>query len=82
MARKMKFTDPTDIAIIEIHRRFTQVMEEVRLESIASDMKQSYLSIMTALTEKLAIPSKPLHEVVGEVMAEAGPMLFAAMQNR
>jgi hypothetical protein len=81
MARQKKFTHPTDIAIVEIHRRFVAVMEDVRLESIPPDMKERYLAIMTALTEKLAMPSKPLAEIVGEIMAEAGPIIFQAMQR-
>jgi hypothetical protein len=30
---------------------------------------------------KLAMPSKPLNEILGEMMAEAGPMIFQAMQR-
>jgi hypothetical protein len=37
--------------------------------------------VMKSLTEKLAVPSKPLHEILGEMMAEAGPMIFQAMQR-
>ena len=36
---------------------------------------------MQTLAEKLAVPSKPLAEIVGEVMSEAAPLLFAAMQR-
>jgi hypothetical protein len=78
---KKKFTDPTDIEILEVHRRFVEVMENVRLETIGADMKQRYLAIMKSLTDKLAKPSKPLGEIVGEMMAEAGPILFQAMQR-
>ena len=81
MARKKKFTDPIDIEIVEIHERFVDAMENVRLETISPEMKQHYLTVMKSLTEKLAIPSKPLHEIVGEIMAEAGPMIFQAMQR-
>jgi hypothetical protein len=77
----MKFTDPTDIAIVEVHRRFVEVMESVRLETISPEMKQRYLAIMANLTEKLAIPAKPLAEILGEIMAEAGPIIFQAMQR-
>ncbi|HVA79018.1 MAG TPA: hypothetical protein VNF27_14040 [Candidatus Binataceae bacterium] len=76
-----KFTDPTDIAILEVHRRFVEVMESVRLETIGPEMKVRYLSVMTNLTEKLAIPAKPLSEILGEIMAEAGPIIFQAMQR-
>ena len=81
MARAKKFSDPTDQAICDINRRFIDVIETIRLETLSGDTKQKYLIIMTKLTEQLAIPSKPLHEIVGEVMAEAGPILFALMQR-
>jgi hypothetical protein len=81
MARQKKFTNPIDVEIVEVHRRFIEVMEEVRLETIQPEFKERYLAIMKSLTEKLALPSKPLHEVVGELMAEAGPILFQVMQR-
>ena len=81
MARKKKFTDPVDIEIVEIHGLFVDVMENVRLETISPEMKQRYLTVMKSLTEKLAMPSKPLHEILGEMMAEAGPLIFQAMQR-
>ena len=81
MAHKKKFTDPLDLEIVDVQRRFVDVMENVRLETISPEMKQHYLAVMKSLTEKLAMPSKPLHEILGEVMAEAGPMIFQAMQR-
>ena len=78
---RKKFTDPTDQAIIEMHRRFIEVMETVRLESISGETKERYLAVMTSLTEKLAVPAKPLSEIVSEMMAEAAPFLFQAMQR-
>jgi hypothetical protein len=81
MARSKKFTDPTDLAIVEVHRRYVEVMETVRLETISPETKQRYLAVITSLTEKLAMPSKPLSEVVGEIMTEAGPLIFQAMQR-
>jgi hypothetical protein len=81
VAHKKKFTDPVDIEIVEVQRRFVEVMENVRLETISPEMKQHYLTVMKSLTEKLAIPSKPLHEILAEMMAEAGPMIFQAMQR-
>jgi hypothetical protein len=81
VAPKKKFTDPTDLEILEIHRRFVDVMENVRLETISPEMKQRYLAVMKSLTEKLALPSKPLHEILGEIMSEAGPLIFQAMQR-
>ena len=81
MAHKKKFTDPMDVEIVEVQRRFVDVMENVRLETLSPETKQHYLAVMKSLTEKLAMPSKPLHEIIGEMMAEAGPMLFQAMQR-
>ncbi len=81
MAHKKKFTDPVDLEIVEVQRRFVDLMENVRLETMSPEMKQHYLTVMKALTEKLAMPSKPLHEILGEMMTEAGPMIFQAMQR-
>lgn len=81
MARKKKFTDPVDLEIVETHQRFVDVMENIRLETIDPETKKHYLKVMKSLTEKLAIPSKPLHEILAEMMAEAGPMIFQAMQH-
>jgi hypothetical protein len=75
------FTDPVDREIYEVHRRFVEVMEADRLASISAGTKEQYLRIMRSLAEKLAVPSKPLAEIVGEVMSEAAPLLFAAMQR-
>jgi hypothetical protein len=75
------FSDGVDREIYEAHRRFVEVMEEHRLGSISAGTKAQYLHIMQTLAEKLAVPSKPLAEIVGEVMSEAAPLLFAAMQR-
>lgn len=76
-----RFADPTDREIYDIHRRYIRVMERERLAVISPDMKGHYLRVLTTLTEKLAIPGKPLSEVIGEVMTEAAPLLFQAMQG-
>ncbi len=81
MPRAKKVTDPTDIAIIDIHRRFLAAMENIRLETMTPEMKQRYLTVMKSLAEKLELPSKPLPEILGEVMSEAGPLIFQAMQR-
>ena len=81
MPRAKKFTDPTDIAIADIHRRFVGAMENIRLETMTAEMKQRYLMVMKSVTEKLEMPSKPLPEILGEMMAEAGPLIFQAMQR-
>lgn len=75
------FSDPVDQEIYVVHRRFIEVMEIHRLGSISPETKEHYLRIMKSLADKLAIPSKPLSEIVGEVMSEAAPLLFQSMQR-
>jgi hypothetical protein len=80
MARANKFSDPTDQQIYEVHRYYLEVMEE-RLPTISPETKQNYLRILKSLSEKLALQSKPLSEIVGEMMADAAPLLFQVMQK-
>jgi hypothetical protein len=80
MARAVKFTNPRDKEIVEAHRKYVTAME-ARLETISDDTKGHYLKVLVSLTEKLAIPGKPLSEIVGEIMSEAAPLLFQAMQR-
>ena len=80
MSQQTKFTNPKDNQIVAIHRRYIEVMEN-RLETISDGSKDQYLKVLESLTTKLAIPSKPLAEIVGEMMAEAAPFLFQAMQR-
>ncbi|MBV8452145.1 MAG: hypothetical protein JOZ29_07705 [Deltaproteobacteria bacterium] len=80
MARAAKFSNPRDREIFEAHRKYIEAME-ARLETISDDTKDHYLKVLVSLTEKLAIPGKPLSEIVGEMMSEAAPLLFQAMQH-
>jgi len=80
MARAVKFDNPLDKEIYEVHRRYIATME-ARLETISDDTKTHYLRVLASLTEKLAVPGKPLSEIVGEIMSEAAPLLFQAMQR-
>jgi hypothetical protein len=80
MASRKKFTNPMDEEIHQLHRRYIEAMEE-RLPSISDNTKTNYLTVLTALTNKLLTPGKPLSEVVSEVMAEAAPLLFQVMQR-
>jgi len=82
MARANKFSDPLDQKIHDAHRHYIEVMEDIRMGAISKETKEKYLQIISALTEKLALPSKPLSEIIGEMMAEAAPFLFQTMQNR
>ncbi len=74
-------SDPVDQEIYEVHRRFIEVMEGERLGAISAETKEHYLRIMRSLADKLAVPTKPLSEIVGEIMSEAVPLLFQAMQR-
>ena len=84
MARASKsanpFTNPIDREIYEAHRRYIAVMEE-RLATISEESKGHYTKILTSLADKLAVPGKPLSEIVGEMMSEAAPLLFQTMQR-
>ncbi len=81
MARSNKFSNPMDQEIYEVHRRYIQVMENERLALISDETKTHYLRVLKSLTDKLAIPGKPLSEVIGEMMSEAAPLLFQTMQR-
>jgi hypothetical protein len=81
MARDNKFSDPKDREIYEVHRRYIRVMESERLATISDENKAHYVRVLKSLTDKLAIPGKPLSEVVGEIMSEAAPLLFYTMQR-
>jgi hypothetical protein len=81
MARSNKLSNPMDKEIYEVHRRYIQVMENERLAAISDETKTHYLRVLKSLTDKLAIPGKPLSEVVGEMMSEAAPLLFQTMQR-
>jgi hypothetical protein len=82
MARAHKFSDPLDQQIYDAHRRYIEVMEDIRLGTISAETKERYLRVISGVTEKLAMPSKPLSEIIGEMMSEAAPFLFQTMQNR
>lgn len=82
MAHSTKFSDPLDQKIHDAHRAYLEAMEGIRLSTISKETKEKYLQIISALTEKLAMPSKPLSEIIGEMMTEAAPLLFQTMQNR
>jgi hypothetical protein len=81
MARAVKFTNPIDQEICEMHRRYVDAMEGDRLASLSEETKGHYLRVLKTLTEKLEIPGKPISEIVGEIMADAAPLLFRAMQG-
>ena len=81
MARENKSGNPLDQQICDIHRQYLKVFEEQRLDSISDSTKESYLAVLRSLTAKLEVPSKPLSEIVSEMMAEAAPLIFKTMQS-
>jgi hypothetical protein len=70
-----------DLEIIEVHRRFIEVMEGDRLLTVSTEMRGHYLTVMRSLTAKLSVPGKPLSEILSEVMTEAAPLIFRVMQH-
>ena len=72
---------PKDLEIFEVHRRFIQVMEGGRLLTISTETRGHYLTVMRSLTAKLAVPGKPLSEILSEIMSEAAPLIFRVMQH-
>lgn len=76
-----KLIHPTDRAIHQAHRRYVQLMESERLGSISHEDKTDYLTALTSLIEKLAIPTKPLEEIMSEMAAEVAPVVWRMMQR-
>ncbi|HUY19533.1 MAG TPA: hypothetical protein VMV15_09925 [Candidatus Binataceae bacterium] len=83
--RESPAAEPTpqteDLEIFEVHRRFIQVMEGDRLLTISAETRGHYLTVMRSLTAKLAVPGKPLSEILSEIMSEAAPLIFRVMQH-
>jgi hypothetical protein len=80
MAQANKLSNPKDLEIQDLHRRYVAAMED-RLPSISDETKAHYASVLTSLTRNLETPGKPLSEIISEVMGDAAPLLFRAMQR-
>jgi hypothetical protein len=80
MAPANKFSNPKDREIHDLHLRYTAAMED-RLPAISDQTREHYLGVLKSLTQKLEIPGKPLSEIISEVMGDAAPLLFQAMQR-
>ncbi|HLH77383.1 MAG TPA: hypothetical protein VKV28_11305 [Candidatus Binataceae bacterium] len=65
--------------VTQTHRRFVAAMER-RLAEIDEPARSGYLTVMVSLSAKLEVPGKPISEIVRELMAEAGPLLFSLMR--
>jgi hypothetical protein len=80
MAQANKLSNPKDLEIQDLHRRYVAAMED-RLPTISDETKAHYAAVLTSLTRHLETPGKPLSEIVSEVMSDAAPLLFRAMQR-
>ncbi len=67
-----------DKQIAATHRRFQQAME-TRLKEMRLESKERYFAVLCALVAKLEDPSKPMREVLREVMMEAAPYIAQEM---
>ena len=72
---------PRDPEVFEVHRQFIEVMENDRLLAVSLETRGHYLTVMRSLVAKLAVPGKPLSEIISEVMTEAAPLIFKVMQQ-
>jgi hypothetical protein len=72
---------PRDLEVFELHRQFIEVMENDRLLTVSAETRGHYLTVMRSLVTKLAIPGKPLSEIISEIMTEAAPLIFRVMQQ-
>ncbi len=72
---------PRDPEVFEVHQQFIAVMENDRLLTISAETRGHYLTVMRSLTAKLAVPGKPLSEIISEIMTEAAPIIFRVMQQ-
>ncbi len=80
MAQASNLPNPKDQEICDLHRRYVAAMED-RLAAISDETKAHYAAVLQSLTGKLETPGKPLSEIVSEVMSDAAPLLFRAMQR-
>ena len=63
------------------HERFCAAME-VRLPTIEGDSLERYFAVLSKLVAKLEDTEKHLSQVLGEMLAEAAPLVMAEMQSR
>jgi hypothetical protein len=63
-----------DKQIAATHQRFQQAMA-ARLKTMRLESKERYFAVLCALVTKLEDPSKPLRQVLQEVLMEAAPYI-------
>jgi hypothetical protein len=57
------------------HQRFVMIMNE-RLPAMSVEQKERYFGVLSTLVAKLEDRSKPLRDVLQEIVAEAAPYVF------
>ncbi len=67
-------TKDMDKQINATHQRFQQAME-ARLRGMRLESKERYFAVLCILVTKLEEPSKPMREVLREIMMEAAPYI-------
>ena len=67
-----------DKQIAATHQRFQQAMT-TRLKTMRLESKERYFAVLCALVAKLEDPSKPLRQVLQEVLMEAAPYIAQEM---
>ncbi len=80
MAQENKLPNPKDLEIQGLHLRYVAAMED-RLPTISDETKANYAKVLASLIQHLETPGKPLSEIVGELMNDAAPLIFQAMQR-
>ena len=66
--------------IIATHRRLVKAMH-ARLGSMSVETKERYFAVLSMLVAKLETIEKPVREVMHEMVAEAGGVIFQEMQR-
>lgn len=69
-----------DHEIHTTHQRLVRAME-ARLPAIPADSKERYFGILSLLVAKLEMGSKPLREILQEMMTEAAAVILQEMQT-
>jgi hypothetical protein len=78
-------TDPIDQdlnkQIIIAQKRFQQAMK-IRLAHMSRDSKERYFAVLSTLVSKLEDPTKPLREVLQDVIIESAPYIAQELSGQ
>ncbi len=61
------------------HDRFMRAMN-ARLPTMPLEQKERYFAVLSSLVTKLETPTKPLRQILQEMMAETAAYVFQEMQ--